>query len=154
MFDDSFWQNKEPNIANDSSKIQDQEQVRSYKDNVKSINMIVSKEIEDKANQMLHSIVEDSETPKCSIQHNSDIEQHQVQNDISSLELSQFQSQVFSRDQVKEGVEENNKAHDEVNEFEDSQIHNQNPKEEDKHVSMSIDINSDASYAQMWKKRC
>ena len=113
--------------------------------------MIVSNEIEDKASQMLHSIAEDKENLECSIKHNSGNEQNHVQNDTSSLELSQFQSQVFSRDQVKEGVEENNKAHDEVNELEDSQIHNQNPEEEDKHVRMSIDINSDASYAQMWK---
>ena len=151
MFDDSFWQNKEPNIANDSSKIQDQEQVRSYKDNVKSINMIVSKEIEDKAKQIENSIVKNIGAKKHPINYDPYKEQNQLQDDPSSLELSQLQSQVFIPDQANQDIQENYEAHDQIDEFDNIQNNDQNQNDKDKHASMSIDINSDASYSQMWK---
>ena len=150
VLNDDFLSQKE-NSVNDnvSLKIHDKQQIRSYKENIKSINKIVSKEIEN--DQMEHSFEKNQTTPKHLIEHNYLEKLNQVQDSHPSLELSNIQNQPYANKLVKNDVQSDHMMHHRVNEFEDDRNEAQNQNEEEKYVRIDFDRNNDDSYSQVWR---
>ena len=150
VLNDDLLSQKE-NSVNDnvSLKIHDKQQIRSYKENIKSINKIVSKEIEN--DQILHSFERNQTTPKHLIERNYLEKLDQVQDGCSSLELSNIQNQPYANRLVKNDVQGDHMMQHRVNEFEDDRNEAQNQNEEEKYVRIDFDRNNDDSYSQVWR---
>ena len=139
---------------NGSIKPNNKNQKRNYKDEVRSISKIISKESKTFTHQKQSNIVKTKTTSK-HVQHEPKVNQVKQQDDSLSLELSQIHNQYHIENPIKEQIPvdytspiinyKNNIESDHNNANDQNQIQNNN------NSCVNFDKINDGNYSQLWK---